>query len=75
LVARDQAVPTHEEEAERRRYAELAMRALRQAVACGKTDLALFQRVPALDPLRSRADFRALLMDLAFPADPFARSR
>jgi hypothetical protein len=26
-----------------------------------------------LDPLRGRPDFRALRMDLAFPANPFAR--
>jgi len=28
----------------------------------------------ALDPLRGRADFRRLLMDLDMPAEPFARS-
>ena len=28
---------------------------------------------PALDPLRSRLDFRLLMLDLEFPADPFAR--
>jgi hypothetical protein len=28
---------------------------------------------PAFDSLRARADFRLLVMDLAFPADPFAR--
>jgi hypothetical protein len=28
-----------------------------------------------LDALRSRPDFRALMLDLAFPADPFARPR
>jgi hypothetical protein len=26
-----------------------------------------------LDPLRPRPDFQLLLMDLAFPADPFER--
>ena len=26
-----------------------------------------------LDPLRSRADFQELMMDLNFPDDPFAR--
>jgi hypothetical protein len=26
----------------------------------------------ALDPLRSRDDFQLLMMDLAFPAEPFA---
>jgi hypothetical protein len=28
---------------------------------------------PDLDPLRSRPDFQLLLMDLAMPAEPFAR--
>jgi hypothetical protein len=27
----------------------------------------------ALDPLRNRHDFRALMMDLVFPVDPFAQ--
>jgi hypothetical protein len=27
----------------------------------------------ALDPLRTRHDFRVLMMDLVFPADPFAQ--
>ena len=27
----------------------------------------------ALDPLRNRPDFRALMMDLVFPTEPFAR--
>jgi hypothetical protein len=74
LVARDQAVPTQGGEAERRRYADMAMRALRQAVSCGEGDLAPFQWEPALEPLRSCADFKAMMMDLAVPADPFARS-
>jgi len=26
-----------------------------------------------LDPLRSREDFRALVMDLAMPSDPFSK--
>ncbi len=28
----------------------------------------------ALDPLRSREDFRPLMMDTAFPEEPFARA-
>jgi hypothetical protein len=27
----------------------------------------------ALDPLRNRPDFRALMMDLAMPSEPFTR--
>jgi hypothetical protein len=30
-------------------------------------------RDPDLDPLRSRPDFQLLMMDLAMPAEPFAR--
>jgi eukaryotic-like serine/threonine-protein kinase len=29
----------------------------------------------ALDPLRSRGDFRLLMMDVAFPSEPFAAAR
>jgi hypothetical protein len=29
----------------------------------------------ALDPLRNRPDFQALMMDLAFPTEPFAPVR
>jgi hypothetical protein len=50
----------------------MAMQALLQAVSRGKTALALLEREPALAPLRPRGDFQAMLMDLAFPADPFA---
>jgi serine/threonine-protein kinase len=50
-----------------------AMEMLRQAVAAGYWDVAWMRRDPDLDPLRSRADFQVLLLDLAFPADPFSR--
>jgi hypothetical protein len=49
------------------------MVALRRAVAAGYRSLDWMRRDPDLDPLRSRPDFRLLLMDLAFPADPLAR--
>ena len=53
--------------------AEAAMGLLHKAVAMGARDLALFRSEAALDPLRDRADFRLLMMDLAFPAEAFAR--
>jgi serine/threonine-protein kinase len=59
--------------AERARIADEAMAALRQAVAAGLRDPAPLRHVADLAPLRDRPDFRALLSDLAFPADPFAR--
>src|SRR5262249_45824006 len=49
------------------------MDALRRAVAAGYRDVTWMRRDPDLEPLRSRPDFRVLLLDLAFPADPFTR--
>ena len=43
---------------------------LRQAVAGGIKSLEDYRTDPNLDPLRGREDFRALLMDLAFPVRP-----
>jgi serine/threonine-protein kinase len=49
-----------------------AMASLRRAVQAGFTDLKQLQHDADLDPLRSRADFQTLIMDVAFPAEPFA---
>ena len=51
---------------------EKAMAVLRQAVAMGYRNLNAYRTESALDPLRDRPDFRLLMMDLAFPAEPFA---
>jgi serine/threonine-protein kinase len=51
---------------------EQAVDALRRAVDAGLQDLAFMRKDPDLDPLRSRPDFRMLMMDLAFPENPFA---
>jgi serine/threonine-protein kinase len=48
-----------------------AIDALRRAIASGYCDVNWIRRDPDLDPLRSRSDFQDLLLDLAFPADPF----
>ena len=53
-------------------HAEEAMTLLRRAVASGHRDFAHCQAEPGLDPLRSRDDFRLMMMDLAFPDVPFA---
>jgi serine/threonine-protein kinase len=53
--------------------ADRAMDLLRRAVAVGYRDPVMFRSETALDPLRSRDDFRLLLMDMAFPAEPFAQ--
>jgi hypothetical protein len=41
----------------------------------GYCNAGAFRTEDALDPLRDREDFRLLLMDLAFPAEPFAAAR
>jgi serine/threonine-protein kinase len=48
-----------------------AMETLRRAVAVGYAESFRMRRDPDLAPLRPRSDFQLLLMDLAFPANPF----
>jgi hypothetical protein len=50
-----------------------AMHWLRRAVAVGYRNFNEIRIDPALDPLRSRDDFRLLMMDVVFPAEPFVR--
>jgi tetratricopeptide (TPR) repeat protein len=52
--------------------AERAMRLLRQAVAAGYRDAAAMLTNTDLALLRTRPDFRLLIMDLEFPDDPLA---
>ncbi len=49
------------------------MAILRTAFAGGYRDIDLLQAEHGLDSLRSRADFRSMTMDMAFPAEPFSR--
>jgi serine/threonine-protein kinase len=49
-----------------------AIDTLRRAVAAGYRLAAFIRRDQDLGPLHLRPDFQALLLDLAFPADPFA---
>jgi hypothetical protein len=49
-----------------------AMELLRRAIAMGYRDALQLRLESALDPLRSREDFRLLMMDVAFPDEPFA---
>jgi hypothetical protein len=49
-----------------------AMAVLRQALTMGFRNPDAYRTESALDPLRNRPDFRELLMDLVFPAKPFA---
>jgi hypothetical protein len=52
-----------------------AMEWLQLAVAMGYRNANELRIESALDPLRSRRDFQLLMMDVALPADPFARGR
>lgn len=55
--------------------AQTAMDQLHRAVAMGYPWVDAFRTEDALDPLRDRADFRGMLMDLPFPTDPFVPGR
>jgi serine/threonine protein kinase len=61
------------EPALRERYAARADGLLRQAVEKGFRNVASLEKDADLDPIRDRPGFRGLMMDLTFPADPFAR--
>ena len=50
-----------------------AVSTLGRAIGAGFRVLTHMRADTDLDPLRSRPDFRLLMMDLAFPAQPFAR--
>ena len=52
--------------------AEKAMALLLQAVTMAYRDHNLYRAESALDPLRNRADFQLLMMDIAMPTWPFA---
>jgi hypothetical protein len=56
----------------RRRDADRAVSILRRAIELGWADVPSLKTDRDLDSLRGRADFQAILMDLSFPADPFA---
>lgn len=57
---------------EREPRARRSIAALRRAAESGRIGLDRLRRDPVLAPFRDRADFRELLLDLAFPAVPFA---
>jgi tetratricopeptide (TPR) repeat protein/tRNA A-37 threonylcarbamoyl transferase component Bud32 len=73
-VARDLALaaravgPDAARQAERRRYAGLAVEVLRQARGCGFRDADRLRREPAFQILADDADFAQLLAELARPA-------
>jgi hypothetical protein len=73
LVSQDRSLLTPAEGNEHRSLADRAMSTLRRAIEAGFRDLSQLEQDADLDPLRSRADFRALIMDLTFPAEPFKK--
>ncbi len=64
LVGQGKAALTSAEQAERQRYAGQAMELLRQAVADGYQDVERLKTDAALEPLRSRKEFKELLQEL-----------
>jgi len=48
-----------------------AIELLRKAISAGFRNARHMQNDPDLAPLRERADFQALIMDISFPTDPF----
>jgi tetratricopeptide (TPR) repeat protein len=56
-------------------YGNRAVASLRMALDRGYRNPGLIRTDPDLDSLRSRPDFQLLMMDLAFPAEPFAAAR
>jgi eukaryotic-like serine/threonine-protein kinase len=58
---------------EGRSEAEKAMDLLKDAIALGYRSPDSYRTESALDPLRDRPDFHALMMDLEIPNDPFAK--
>jgi serine/threonine-protein kinase len=61
------------EPADARALGDQAVEALRRAVAAGLRDVAFMHKDTDLDALRLRPDFQMLIMDVAFPDNPFAR--
>jgi tetratricopeptide (TPR) repeat protein len=61
LVGKGQAVLSAAQQAERRKYADQALAALREAVAAGYRDVGRLRTAPALEPLRSLSGFQKLL--------------
>ena len=53
--------------------ADQAMNSLRRAIAAGWKLWTHMGADTDLDPIRSRPDYRMLELDMAMPADPFAR--
>jgi serine/threonine-protein kinase len=64
---------TDAERTQRAAWADQALVELRRAIDRGFRDVRFITQDTDFDPIRSRPDFQALILDLAFPDDPFAR--
>jgi tetratricopeptide (TPR) repeat protein len=53
------------------RISELAIEMLRQALETGFRDVRKLRTEPAFRSIRSRGDFQNLVLDMAFPSNPF----
>ena len=73
LVGAGKPELTVEDRALRDELTRRAMAALRLSVGAGYANLRQIRNDSDLDSLRSRDDFQLVLMDLAFPTDPFPR--
>ena len=56
----------------RQRFAAGAIALLRQAADDGFKDAARLKKEPTFDPIRSDPNFRVIVADIEFPAQPFA---
>jgi serine/threonine protein kinase/tetratricopeptide (TPR) repeat protein len=65
LVGKDRSRLSAEEEAEKKRYVDLALEALGKTVAAGFKDGRRLQTDPVLEPLRSRTAYWGLVKELA----------
>ncbi len=65
FLAQGKDKPTAEEQAEQKQQADLAMEALRKAVAAGFRDVERLRTASELNALRGREDFKAVEADLA----------
>ncbi len=71
LVAVDAGSSSTGSQSGRRKYADSAIDTLRQAIVHGLKDVQRLRTDPGFDSLRARDDFQIIVLDLAFPANPF----
>jgi serine/threonine protein kinase len=65
--------PSAKQAAEHDRFANGATIALKRAIEAGFDDIKQLQSDSDLNPIRSRPEFQAMIDDLVFPSNPFAR--